>query len=135
MLLQQSVSTIQASIMQLHGKVDSLVAGGVAAGAASSTAGMSPQMIQMQQQMMQMQMMINGGGKTLTLPGGAPHPIRIKGDEIITILASMVDEYDKKAGAGGDSLKDQIEKLQEKLETLQVLYTIIIEWILFLAQH
>lgn len=129
MLLQQSVSTIQASIMQLHGKMDTLLAGGVGAGSSSSsTAGMSPQMIQMQQQMLQMQMMMNGG-KTLSLPGGAPHPIRMKGDEIITIIASMVEEYDKKAGAGGDGLKEQIGKLQEKLETMQVLYDIFIYYV------
>jgi hypothetical protein len=105
--------------MQLHGKVDTILSGTGQSALVPGSSGMSPQMLQMQQQMQWLQQQLGGKGSFASV-GSANNPLRPKAEEVMSIMSSMIEEYEKKAGAGSDGAKEQLAKLQERLETLQV---------------
>jgi len=137
--LQQNLVNIQNSVMQLHGKVDGL---GMQLTTSSSMQmgmnpmglntnnmqmgmqmGMSPMQQQMQMQLMQQQLnqqYMSGLPKPSTGPRGTP--IRIKSEELISTIESIVNDYEacinENSGAGKDA-KETIVKLEEKVENLQ----------------
>jgi hypothetical protein len=78
--------------------------------------------MQMQQQMMMLQQQITRSGSGPGFNTAVDNPLRPKGEEIVTILQSMMEEYDrKKSGSGmSDAANEKLAKLEEKLETLQV---------------
>ena len=137
--LQQNLVNIQNSVMQLHGKVDGL--GMQLTTSSSMQMGMNPmglntnnmqmgmQMgISPMQQQMQMQLMqqllypqyMSGLPKPSTGPRGTP--IRVKSEELISTIESIVNDYEacinENSGAGKDA-KETIVKLEEKVENLQ----------------
>jgi hypothetical protein len=119
-MLQQSLSSVQTSVIQLHGKMDSLLA--VSGGGAG---GGNSQLMQMQQQMMMLQQQIVRSGSGPGFNTAADNPLKPKGEEIVAILQSMMEEYDRKKSAGGvsDAANEKLAKLEEKLEALQVFFS------------
>lgn len=139
MQLQQNLVNVQNSIMQLHGKVDGL---GMQLATSSSMQmgmnpmglnasnmqmgmqmGMNPMQQQMQMQLMQQQLnqqYMSGLPKPSSAPRGTP--IRIKSEELISTIESIVNDYEacinENSGAGKDA-KETIVKLEEKVENLQ----------------
>jgi len=139
--LQQQMLNIQNSIMQLHGKVDGL---GMQLTTSSSmqmginpmglnsnnmgmgmgmSMGMTPMQQQMQMQLMQQQMNQQFMSSGLPKPSTTSRaPIRIKSEELISTIESIVNDYEtcinENSGAGKDA-KETISKLEEKVENLQ----------------
>ena len=120
--------------LQLHGKVDqvgvqvgspagmSLAAMGAAGGLAGMGGGNS---LQLQQLLLQQQMGLAGFGGGLGGLGGlgGGSGLRLRGDEIVSSVRAMVEEYEKavrETSSGGSGHKETVTKLEERVELLQV---------------
>ena len=102
-IVQQTVSNIQSGVMQLNSKVDALM----------SMQGINPQM---------MGYMGNGMGSGFRGNNPSVGSMKGRGEEVIAMITSMVEEFDKKANSTSQddsAFKGQIEKLEAKVETLQ----------------